>query len=424
VRYFLTVRGVISDMPGRGWRRLTVSGAIATMVLTACGDAPPDPIVQRVSMPLTDSSSGFGLQLLDRLLAAPDAGNVFISPLSATLTLSMAASATHSDTQAAFLKTLGLDPNVDPGTQARQTIDRLLQSDPSVQLELAQAVWAQKGLTLSPAYVAQLRNDYHAQIAHLDFQSPGAPAVVNRWVDDATHHKITQLVDTFDPNTVAYLVNATYLHALWRTEFQTTSNGDFHTFSGATSSVPMMKRDENVTELGTPEYAAELLPYKGGRFSMVLLLPKKLLSPSAFAGLLTKTGWDQALAYLHNSTGPSLGGPCKGWDGGPNVQVACDGSLVMPKFKLDYSAELLPHLVAMGMPVNDLSDICAGCFISRVVQKTYLEVDEHGTTAAAATGGNVATALRIPIVVDHPFALAIIDNATDAPLFLGVVGQL
>jgi serpin B len=96
----------------------------------------------------------------------------------------------------------------------------------------------------------------------------------------------------------------------------------------------------------------------------------------------------------------------------------------MPKFKLDYSAELLSHLVAMGMPVNGLSDICAGCFISRVVQKTYLEVDEHGTTAAAATGGSVATALRIPIVVDHPFALAIIDNATDAPLFLGVVGQL
>ena len=394
------------------------------IVLAACGEAPPDPIVQHVSMSLTASSSSFGLGLLDRLLAAPGAGNVFISPLSATLALSMAASASHGDTRAAFLQTLGLDPNVDPGAQARQTIDRLLQSDPNVQLELAQAVWAQKGLTLSPAYVAQLRNDYHAQIASLDFQSPGAPAVVNRWVDNATHHKITQLVDSFDPSTVAYLVNATYLHALWRIEFQTTSNGDFHNFSGATSNVPMMKRDENVTELVTPDYTAELLPYRGGRLSMVLLLPKKVLSPSGFARLLTKTGWDQALGYLHNSTGPSIGGPCKGWSGGPDVQITCDGSLVMPKFKLDYSAELLPHLVAMGMPVNGLSDICAGCFISRVVQKTYLEVDEHGTTAAAATGGAAATALRIPTVVDHPFALAIIDNATDAPLFMGVVGEL
>jgi serpin B len=248
--------------------------------------------------------------------------------------------------------------------------------------------------------------------------------VVNRWVDNATHHKIAQLVDTFDPRTVAYLVNATYLHAPWRLEFQTTSNGDFHNFSGATSSVPMMKRDESVTELVTPEYAAELLPYKGGRFSMVLLLPKKALSPNDFAGFLSKTRWDQALGYLHNSTGPSLGGPCNYWDGGPDAQVACDGSLVMPKFKLKYTAELLPQLMAMGMPVGELSDICAGCFLSRVVQKTYLEVDEHGTTAAAATGGAVATALRIPTVVDHPFALAIIDNASDAPLFLGAIGQL
>jgi serine protease inhibitor len=143
-----------------------------------------------------------------------------------------------------------------------QTIDRLLQSDPSIQLELAQAVWAQKGLTLNPAYVATLSKDYHAQIANLDFQSPGVPAVVNRWVDNATHDKITQLVDTFDPRTVAYLVNATYLHAPWRIEFQATSNGVFHDFSGATSSVPMMKRDENVTELVTPNSPRSFCPIK------------------------------------------------------------------------------------------------------------------------------------------------------------------
>src|SRR5947209_9314947 len=349
----------MSDMPGQ-WRRLTVSGAVAMTVLTACGDAPPDPIVQHVSMTLTNSTSGFGLQLLDRLLAAPEAGNVFISPLSATLMLSMAASATHGDTRTAFLKTLGLDPNADPGAQARQTIDRSLQSDPSIQLELAQAVWAQKGLTLNPAYVATLSKHYRAEIANLDFQSPGAAAIVNRWVDKATHHKITQLVDTFDPSTVAYLVNATYLYAPWRVEFQTTSNGGFHNFSGATSSVPMMKRDENVTELVTPEFAAELLPYKGGRFSLVLVLPKKVLSPNDFASLLTKTDWDQALGYLHSSTGPSLGGPCKGWNGGPDVQVACDGSLVMPKVKLDSNAQLPPPLVAMGMPFHNPSSVNAG----------------------------------------------------------------
>src|SRR5258708_16137233 len=125
----------------------------------------------------------------------------------------------------------------------------------------------------------------------------------------------------------------------------------------------MMNRDENVTELVTPEFAAELLPYKGGRFSMVLLLPKKVLSPNDFASLLTKTGWDQALGNLHNSTGPSLGGPCKGWYGGPEVLVPCGGSLVMPKFKLYYTAELLPQLCPTGKTSHDLSAICPAFFL-------------------------------------------------------------
>jgi serpin B len=320
---------------------------------------------------------------------------------------------------------LGLDPALDPSSQAKLTIDRLMQSDENAQLELAQGVWARKGLTMNPTYVAQLRDAYRAQIASLDFNSPSAPKVVNDWVDNATHHKIPNLVDRFDPSTVAYMVNATYFHALWSIEFQTShSPVAFHNFSGTTVNPPMMKREENVIELRTPDYIAELLPYKGGRFSMVLLLPSKQLSPNAFGHFLTKTAWDQALGYLHQSAGPTFGGPCKRWDGASDVYADCGGTLVMPKLKLEYQAELLPELVAMGMATSDLSNICSGCFLSRVVQKTYLEVDEKGTTAAAATGGAVPASARIPTVIDRPFALGLIDNASSAPLFMGVVGQL
>lgn len=378
-------------------------------------------------MKLTDSSAGFGLTLVDRLLAEPDAGNVFVSPLSATLALSMAASAAEGDTRAAMLKTLGLDPAADPSSEARQTIERLAQSDANAQLELAQAVWAQQGLQLSPAYVARLRNDYKAQIATLDFTSPDAPAVVNRWVDNATHHKIAQLVDGFDPSTVAYLVNATYFHALWATEFATVHDpADFHTFSGKTVSVPMMKRDESVTELRTADYTAELLPYKGGRFSAVLILPPQVFSPADFSAFLSQARWNQALQYFHNSVGSSLGGRCKAWASAPDIRVDCDGTLEMPKFRLDYKKDLTSVLGAMGMPIPGaaLPGICDGCFVTNVVQKTHLEVDEKGTTAAAATGVAVGTALRVPTVVDRPFALALIDNATDAPLFLGAIGTL
>jgi serpin B len=410
-------------------RRLIAVAFVAVLSLAACGDAPPDPVVRHVALNLTDSSTGFGLNLVDRLLAEPGATNVFVSPLSATLMLSMAASAADGESRTAMLKALGLDPTLDTGAQARATIERLAHSDANGQLELAQAVWAQEGLGLNPGYTAQLRNDYLAQVENLDFTSPGAPGVVNHWVDGATHHKIANLVDSFDPATVAYLVNATYFHALWRIEFNAVQGQtDFHTSSGGTVRVSMMKRDENVTELATADYTVELLPYKGGRFSAVLLLPKQTFTPSAFSRLLTVARWGQVLGYLHHATGSSLGATCTPWDSGAGgvASVSCDGSLVMPKFQLDYERDLTHTLGAMGMPLPDaaMPGICAGCTLTTVVQKTHLEVDEQGTTAAAATGGNVATALRLPTVVDHPFVFAVLDNATDAPLFLGAIGEL
>jgi len=410
----------------RGRWKLAVCGVVASGLLSGCGEV-PELVVQHVSMRLTDATGGFGLALLDHLLVQPDSGNVFISPLSATIALSMAASAAQGDTRVAMLKAMGLDPAIDPSGEARQIIERLDQSDANAQLELAQALWAQQGLQLSPAYVMKLRDAFKAQIANVDFSSPQAPSIVNAWVDAATHHKIDHLVDTFDPGTVSYLVNATYFHALWGTEFKPMSDhADFHTFSGQATKVSMMQRDESVTELRAPGYVAELLPYKGGRFSAVLILPDAALKPAGFSSLLTLEHWNQTLQYLHNAVGSSLGGQCKPWVGDTNSSVDCHGSLQMPKFKLDYGVDLVGALHSMGMPVPgaEVPAICGGCVLTDVVQKTHLEVDEKGTTAAAATGGSVATSLRSPTIVNRPFVLALIDNASDAPLFLGVIGKL
>jgi len=400
-----------------------MSAAVAALVLASCGSTAadfPGP-VRPVSNQLTGSSISFGLTLLDRLLAEQGAGNVFISPLSATIALSMAASAAQGDTRAAMLQALGLDPTIDPSGELRQTIQRLNQSDANAQLELAQAVWAQNGLSLNPTYVAKLRDDYQAELANLNFRDPNAPDVVNRWVDSKTHHKITRLVDQFDPSTVGYLVNATYFHALWTTEFKAQSSPvAFRQFDGSMASPPMMHRDESVIELHTASYLAELLPYKGGRFSAVLILPANVLSPSEFSTFLTPALWQQTMAAFHNAAGPTLVDKCKGIE-----LVVCDGTLQMPKFKLDYRKDLTDTLHSMGMPSPaDLPDFCGGCFVSSVVQATRVEVDEKGTTAAAATGVAVATALRMPTIVDRPFAFALIDNATDAPLFLGAIGNL
>jgi serine protease inhibitor len=405
-------------------RRRLALGIVAAFALTACGGEPAVVPVQRVSMKLTESSPAFGLKLLDHLLAAPDAGNVFISPLSATIMLSMAASASEGQTRIAMLKALGLDVSADPSAEIAATIKRLAKSDANAQLELAQAVWAQDGLQLSPAYVAKLRGDYRATVGNLDFRSAGAPGVVNSWVDEATHHKITELVDSFPPETVGFLVNATYFHALWATEFKSTASGDFHTFAGDTRRLPMMRRDDEVIELSTPDYQAALLPYKGARFSALVLLPRGELGPKGFATLLTEARWAEVMGYLHQAAGPTLGDKCAA-QGFGDSGVTCGGTLVMPKFKIEYKQDLTETLAAIGMPMAAaLPDFCDGCVLSKVIQKTYLEIDEKGTTAAAATGGSVATSAPTPMVVDRPFAFALIDNATDAPLFLGAIGNL
>ena len=242
-----------------------MAAALTALLVAGCGSTTaeiPGP-VQHVSMKLTGASANFGLTLLDKLLAEPGAGNVFISPLSATIMLSMAASAAEGDTRAKMLTALGLDPSIDPSRELRQTIQRLNQSDANTQLELAQAVWVQNGLKLNAAYETKLRTDYQSQLANLNFNDPKAPDVVNRWVDSNTHHRIPELVDRFDPGTVGYLANATYFHALWATAFDSmTQPIEFRTFDGQTRSVPAMERKETVTAFFTPDYGAVLLPYK------------------------------------------------------------------------------------------------------------------------------------------------------------------
>src|SRR5256885_5847750 len=182
----------------------------------------------------------------------------------------------------------------------------------------------------------------------------------------------------------------------------------------------MMHRDESVIELHTSSSVAELLPYKGGRFSAVLILPATALSPADFATFLTPTVWQQTMAAFHNSAGPTLGDKCKAAD----AMVICDGTLQMPKFKLDYQKDLTGTLHSMGMPIPaPLPDFCDGCYVSSVVQATRLEVDEKGTTAAAATGVAGGAGLRRSAGGGAPVAFPPLVDRPRTPPFPGAVGE-
>jgi serpin B len=377
------------------------------LTVTGCQGQAAAPLpVRHLDSRLAVSSNDFGVELVDLLLAG---NNLVLSPLSASIALSMAASGAGGDTRSAMLTGLGLDPGADPGLEARTLTDELTAPAGSTELEIANAVWTQKG---SPpptaAYRDQLRTNYRAKLGTLDFRSPAARKTVNDWVSSATHQKIKTLFDDLDPATVAVLVNATYFHGYWQTQFDPhlTRQADFETFSGATSRVAMMGLVGKFAFHWSPDLQAVLLPYAGDRFSLLVIVPAARLTAAEFVRWLTPELWSSVRSSL---------------------QVGEVG-VGLPRFTIDTAVDLIPALEAMGMkpafgPGADFSAICGGCWISQVRQVARIEVDEQGTRAAAATGISMATSGPPGVVADHPFAFGLIDNATGSPLFLGVVGN-
>jgi len=394
------------DVRGRGLTGLLV----AMLAVTGClGQSSPAPApVRHLDSRLAVSSNDFGVQLASRLLTGDD--NLVLSPLSASLALSMAASGAGRSTRTDMMQTLGLDPTGDPGSDAKALMAELTTGDGGgSQLEIANAVWTQKGQPPPTAsYAARLRTDYLAKLGTLDFGSEAAPKSVNDWVVGATHQKIKTIFESFDPGTRAVLVNATYFHGYWQSRFdpRLTRQAAFETFTGATTEVAMMANEGMFANSLSADFEAVLLPYQGGRFSMLVVLPPTRLTPEQFSGWLTPDLWNRARTSL----------------------AVGKISVRLPRFKFDRTLELVPPLTAMGMgpafaPGADFEAICGSCWISDVRQVAHIEVDEEGTTAAAATGVAEPKSGTTPVVFDRPFLFGLIDNATGSPLFLGVVGK-
>jgi serine protease inhibitor len=410
-------------------RFASAASALLGLLLVAggCGQAPgPRPAAQVCSQsPPPASASGdafaagsrtFGLALTARLAAAsPD--NVFVSPLSAQLALAMAATGARGDTQRAMLDTLGLGglaaDRVAP--EAAALMDRLASSN-CVTVEIANGLWARRGLALDPAYVRAVRSSFRGESSPLDASSP---KVVNDWVSRATHGQIPSILDRVPPDLLLYLVNATYFHGNWQVPFDAaqTRPALFHRAGAADVSVPLMDRSGSFAYGEGPDYQAIALPYTGGTARMVVILPTATLAPSAFAPYLDPARFQQVTGAL---------------------EAGRSGEVLLPRFNLDQEASLLNALHALGMtpslqPGADFSGIapsCARrCFISDVTQRARLDVDERGTTAAAATRVGVsatavlATGEPFRMLVDRPFLAAVQDTSTGTLLFAGVVGD-
>ena len=356
----------------------------------------------------------FGFRLLRRLDPG-DEGSVFFSPFSVSSALLMVLAGAGGETKRVLASALALE-SLTPDQISRATgllLSSLSYTDPKVQLSVANALWANRGVTFNPDFERRCRQFYGARASTLDLASPAAADTINGWVSKNTHGRITRLVSPRDiAHATAVLTNVVYFHGQWQTPFDKadTQDAPFTLPGGATKTVPLMRQSGSLPYLETSEFQAVGLPYGAGRVRLYVFLPKPGSTLDAFLGTLDTKAWSGWLAAMRPTR----------------------LTLLLPRFKAHSQATLNPALTALGLgaafgPGADFRPMGLGrSFLSAVIHKAVLEVDEEGTVAAAATGGSmmsmaVPAAPQMVMRVDHPFFCAIRDDATGTLLFAGAI---
>jgi serine protease inhibitor len=373
---------------------------------------------------LITGSRGFGFGLLYELYQEEGGENIFISPLSVSLALAMTYNGAAGETQKAMAKTLDLTgmslEEVNFGYADLQ--EKLLSSDPEVEIAIANSLWAREGREFYDDFMERNRRFYDAEVDTLDFGDPQSVAIINDWVNAKTKGKIPQLLDRISPNVALILINATYFKGTWKQEFDPfmTQDRPFHLLNGSEKQVPMMNQFGVHAYITGESFAAVRLPYGSDRICMYIFLPDRDSSIQEFLEYLNSTNWEKWMKALEKE-----------------IEIAPYGAgvqILLPRFKLEYEVELADALSALGMGVAfgggaDFSKMGPPpkLWIDEAIHKTFVEVNEEGTEAAAVTGIIVPDSIDweppAPFIfmVDRPFLLAIRDDVTGAVLFIGVI---
>lgn len=369
----------------------------------------------------------FALDLYRRLAARPDTGNLFFSPLSIRIALAMTWAGAKGPTadQIAAVMHFPTDPqDFHPAFgRLESQLNRYRQTD-GIRLLIANALWLQQGFAFKADYLSLIKEHYSGSLRQTDFQQAAEAArrEINAWVEEKTSGRITELIgpSMLSPLTRLVLTNAVYFKGDWARQFSPRNTRPLpFTVTDCSPQNPGESSEPEKISVATMQQTARFaygetdrlqilrLPYTGNSLSMIILLPKNVtlceLTESLSANELQE--WIDTLRERE-------------------VEV------YLPRFEMDYTAQLGSVLSEMGMPLAftpaaDLTGMAnvKDLHISGVVHKAWVKVTEEGTEAAAATGVTVGvTAAPAPPPVfraDHPFLFLIYDEQTHTVLFLG-----
>lgn len=415
-----------------------IAAMLAVMPLAACGGTPAptkapanspatgdggdDVSILPASFKAADSLkagvgnalAGFSLDLFQRMAAAGAGKNVFVSPVSVWLALCMTYNGASGSTAMGMAEALhALEvPIGDLNADNAGLMGVLTAADPDVKIAIANSIWMRKELEgkFNKSFLDTNKQFYAAEVRALDFADSGAADVINKWVEQNTNGNIKNLVEPpIDPNTVMFLINAVHFKAPWKKAFDAkkTRDGQFTTSGGTKVQTKFMTNDVDNVGYADESIVAARIPYASGRLEMVAVMPQKQ-QLKEFVSALTPESL-QAIIAKCEKTGMEL---------------------ALPKFKLEYEAELNDVLKAMGMEeafgdadfTNMSTEMGKNLVISKVKHKSFIEVNEEGTEASAATSVEIRlTAMMLSLTFDKPFVYLIRDAKTGAILFIGTL---
>ncbi|XP_026179557.1 leukocyte elastase inhibitor [Mastacembelus armatus] len=368
------------------------------------------------------SNTAFGLDLFRTLSQGDPTGNIFVSPLSISSALAMVYLGAKGATAAQMAKALSFTSGEGVHTGFQNLNADINSGSASYILKLANRLYGEKTAKFLPKYLEATQKYYQADLKPVDFM--GAPencrVEINTWVEQQTENKIKDLLKpgTVTPMTRLALVNAIYFKGNWLKRFQeaNTKEMPFKVNQNESRPVQMMSQKEKLPFNYIPDHNLQILelPYVDEELSMFILLPQE-----------SADGSDPLLKLEKELTPERL----NEWTDRKNMDVHTDIIVLLPKFKLEENYELNEPLSKLGMTDvfcegrADLSGMNGegGLFLSTVVHKAFVDVNEEGTEAAAATAGMIAFCMfrEEHFTADHPFLFFIRHNKTKSILFLG-----
>ncbi|MFC2132680.1 serpin family protein, partial [Bacteroidota bacterium] len=358
---------------------------------------------------IVESDNTFGFKIFKEIAKGKEE-NICISPLSIAMCLSMLYNGAETETKREMEETLELlDLSVmDVNKSYRALIDSLRTNDPGVLFEIANSIWGAKNFDIEDEFIRRNEDYFDAEVSQLDFGDPGAVDIINNWVSDKTHQKIETILSKTNSGDLMYLINAIYFKGRWLFEFDPdkTFDGPFTLNNGERIRVAKMHQQEDFNYLYNDLFSSVELLYGSGNFSMHILLPHNNLKVDDIIENLNNETWNQWLTeYVKKE----------------NYKI------YIPKFKFEYKKSLIDDLKTLGMnlafnPMADFSGINKNCemWISLVKHKTFIEVNEEGTEAAAVTIIG-AWGSSLGYSVNRPFIFIIKERTTNTILFIGKV---